>query len=102
MDRWVPSPTREGWSNSNEFGFAWSMTAIMTDPGDYPTGLGLAPEVYFYLALRYFPHSGPDVFNVYPRAGWFHMADAENISVAECNAIMFYVGRAMRVKRISL
>ena len=95
---WVSQPYA-GRVNSNSAmnsaGFAWSMTAIMTDPGDYPTDWGLAPEVYFHYLAQYAtsPTAAQTYLTSTPRAGvagGFTMADADgNISVFECNAFNY-------------
>jgi hypothetical protein len=90
---WVSQPYA-GRVNSNSAmnsaGFAWSMTAILSEPA-----WGLAPEAYFHYLAQY--ATSPAAAQMYltntPRAGvtgGFTMADAAgNISVFECNAYAY-------------
>lgn len=87
---WVSQPYA-GRVNSNSAmnsaGFAWSMTAILSE-----SAWGLAPEAYFHYLAQYVtsPTAAQEYLTSTPRAGvtgGFTMADADgNISVYECNA----------------
>ena len=92
--RWVSQPYSgrvNGNSGMNGDGLAWSMTAIMTDPADYPTPWGLAPEVYFHYLCQNVksPAEAKAYLDSTPRssvAGGFTIGDAAgNLSVYECN-----------------
>lgn len=91
---WVSQPYA-GRVNSNSAmnsaGFAWSMTAILSDEPAW----GLAPEEYFHYLAQYVtsPTAAQTYLTSTPRAGvtgGFTMADAAgNISVFECNALAY-------------
>jgi hypothetical protein len=93
---WVSQPYA-GRVNSNSAmnssGFAWSMTAILSDEPAW----GLAPEAYFHYLAQYTasPTAAKAYLTTTPRAGvtgGFTMADAAgNISVYECNALAFAI-----------
>lgn len=92
--RWVSQPYSgrvNGNSGMNGDGFAWSMTAIPTDPEVYPTPWGLAPEAYFHYLCQNVksPAEAKAYLDSTPRAsvaGGFTMGDAAgNVSVYECN-----------------
>lgn len=90
---WVSQPYA-GRVNSNSAmnsaGFAWSMTAILSE-----SAWGLAPEAYFHNLAQYVtsPTTAQTYLTSTPRAGvtgGFTMADADgNISVYECNAFAY-------------
>ena len=93
---WVSQPYA-GRINSNSAmnssGFAWTMTAILSDEPAW----GLAPEAYFHYLAQYVtsPTTAQAYLTTTPRAGvtgGFTMADAAgNISVYECNALAFHL-----------
>ncbi len=93
---WVSQPYA-GRINSNSAmnsaGFAWSMTAILSDEPAW----GLAPEEYFHYLAQYVtsPAAAQAYLTSTPRAGvtgGFTMADADgNISVYECNAEAYHL-----------
>jgi len=91
---WVSQPYA-GRVNSNSAmnsaGFAWTMTAILSDEPAW----GLAPEAYFHYLAQYVtsPTAAQTYLTATPRAGvtgGFTMADAAgNISVFECNDLAY-------------